>query len=173
MKQSKNIAVDRFLPDALTRREIAADQHGVNARVGGRAVQGDQASFGKSDHADHRILDGRFGRSGFFFLEPINRRQDLLHLVADDMAAHFIGLPINPFAVRLVGETLELRVARPVVLSIDDDRHNHLASVFGQPSRELRLRRQSWRQADQHLRSLIGIGQSHHARPQFAFGLEQ
>ena len=158
VKQSEDIAVYRFLPGALPRREVAADQRSVNARVEGRAVKREQTSLGKSRHADHRVLEGPCGGPGFFFREPVDGRQDLLHLVTDDVLPHFIGLPVNPFAVRLVGETLELRVARPGVLAIDEDRHNHLASVFGQASCELRLARQAWCEADQHLRRLIGIG---------------
>jgi len=107
------------------------------------------------------------------FDKPIDRCDRLLNFISDDVPPHFVGLPIYPFAMWLVGEATELGIARPGVAAIDQRRHDDLAAVFREAPRELRFRRYSGRNANQHFRRLIGVGNRHDPRDDFSGGLEK
>ena len=98
--------------------------------------------------------------------KPIDGRQHLLHLVADDVPAHLERRPIQELAMRLVRGPRADRRKR--VGPIDQRRHDHAAAALGQPAGELRLGRDSRRKPGQLLGRLIGIGNGHdvgHGRP--------
>src|ERR1041385_8141765 len=59
--------------------------------------------------------------------------------------------------MRLIRGFFKSRIARPGVLAIEQNRHEDLASVFGQTSSELTLRRQARCQPADHLWCFIGI----------------
>ena len=84
-------------------------------------------------------------------LKPVDRRQNLLHLVADDVAANLKRHAVNPFAVRLIGHA-DARNARPGVGPIDQHGHEQLAAVLGQTTRELGSWLDAGFQAGQHFR---------------------
>src|SRR5262249_30955861 len=96
-EQAPDVAVDRLGPDALPGAEVAADQRRVDPLVRGRGVEGDQAPLTVAGHTELRPRPR-------LPLDPVDRRQHLLHLVADDVSAHVVRLSVDPFAVRLVGQ---------------------------------------------------------------------
>ena len=63
-------------------------------------MQRNQSAFAVASH-DH--IAGR--RQG------TDARDDLLHFITNDVPPHFVRLPVNPFAMRLVRETFEPLVA--------------------------------------------------------------
>ena len=88
--------------------------------------------------------------------KPIDRRQNFLHFVADDVPAHFKGRPIQKLAMRLIRRARADRRVR--VGPIDQRRNDHAATALGQPPGELRLGRDARRQSGQLFGRLIGIG---------------
>ena len=85
------------------------------------------------------------------------------------MSPQLVGLAIDPFTMRLVGETPEPRVARPGIAPVNQDGHENLAAVLRQSPRKLAFRRQPGNKPDQHLRRLIRVGNRHNARARFSF----
>ena len=67
----------------------------------------------------------------------------------------------------------ELRVAGEVVLPVDQHRHDDAAAVLGQPAGELRFLRHARRQADEHLRRPVGVGDRDDLRDDLALRLQQ
>ena len=94
--------------------EIAADADGRDPRVERRGVEGDQSPFAPADHADLRVSRRLLPR------EPVDRREHLLHLVADQVAAQLERRPVEELAV---GE-LRPAVAR-LDVAVDQHRHDH------------------------------------------------
>src|SRR5262249_20865624 len=93
--------------------------------------------------------------------EPVNRRQNFLHFVANDVPAHMKRLTVDPFAVSLISLT-EVRMARPAVPAVDQDRNQHFESALCQSARGLAFRRQTARKTSELFRSLAGIRQNYH-----------
>src|SRR5437667_3603997 len=132
LQQTEDVPVDRLFPEALARPEVTACQYAVNPCVERSSVECDQAAFAIADHSKFRRLRPASGCGGFLFCKPIDRPGDFLHFIADDMPAQFVSLPINPFAVRLIGEASEQRITRPGVLTTDQHRHDYLTAVLRQ-----------------------------------------
>ena len=105
--------------------------------------------------------------------EPIDHRDNLLHFVTDDVAAHFVGLAVNPFAMRLVGEPTEQEIAGIRVVAVDQHGHDNLTAVFREAAGELRFGRKARLKPREHLRRLVRIGKGNHASQGVAFGLEK
>src|SRR5208282_494582 len=96
------------------------------------AVKRDEPAFAITGYAD------RHGSPPLIACcEPIHGGEDLLHFVADDMAANLVRHSIDPFTVRLVRHA-NARDAGPRIRAVDEHRHEHLATVLSQAARELR-----------------------------------
>src|SRR5205814_10638247 len=116
-------------------------------------VAGHQPALGIARYANPALAAARP-------LEPVNRRQHLLHFIADDVAAHVKRLPINPFAMRLVRHA-DIRMARPSRAAVHQRRDHYAETTFRQPPRELLLRSDAGSHSAELLRRLIGIGKSY------------
>src|SRR5437667_9027058 len=104
LQEPEHISIHRFFPDPLARTKIPAHQRCRDPRIEGGAVDGYQPAFtvtGDTDWQAARALDGFRPR---LIEKPIDGSQYLLHLITNDVPAHFISLPVNPFTMRLVGE---------------------------------------------------------------------
>ncbi len=169
LEQAEYVAVDGFLPDTLPGGKVSADEDGLDPCVERRRVEGKQTTFTVAREAD---LRGRStGRRGFG-LEEIYGGQDLLDFVADDVAAHFEGLPVNPFAMRLVGEAPDPGVAGPRIIPVDQNRYQDLAAVLSQSAGKLSLGQQTRRETGHHFRRFVGIREDDDAGARAAFGTE-
>jgi hypothetical protein len=154
-QQAPDVAVDRLAPHALARPE-RADDHGIaDAGVEGSAVQGHDAAFAVADDADVWVV--------LFAREPVHRRQHLLHFAPEECPAHLEGHAVDELAVRLVGQTAELRVARPGVAAVDQRGDEDAGAVLGQAAGVLGVVRDSGGHPDEHLRRFVRIGQRHEA----------
>ena len=93
------VAVNGFAPDLIAFVEITADQGRLNARVQCGGVQCQQAAFVVADQSNGQwIWD-----LGVLCFKPIEDSLNFANFITNDMAAHFEGLPVDPFAVGLVG----------------------------------------------------------------------
>ena len=174
MQQTKDVAINGLFPDALARGEVTAHQSGINARIERGRVKGNQAAFTVTGDADpSQRLRCLLRYRGVQLDEPIDHRDNLLHFVTDDVAAHFVGLAVNPFAMRLVGEPTEQGIAGTRVVAIDQDGHDDLTAVFREAAGELRFGRKARLKPREHLRCLVRIGKGNHASQGVAFGLEK
>ena len=115
-EEPPHVAVDRLLPGGLARAEGAADERGIDPFVARRGQQRDPPPFPDTADADRR--DGGVGRAGAG-LDPVDRRQNLLDLVAERVAPEFEGGAVDVFAVGLVREP-DCRVAGKLVVAIED-----------------------------------------------------
>ena len=73
----------------------------------------------------------------------------------------------------LIGESMEPGVARPGVPAVNQRRHDHLATVFRQPPRELGLGRDAGCQSGQHFGRLIGVRDRDNTRDDLPGRLEK
>src|SRR5690606_35861752 len=89
---------DRFFPEVFAWAEVTADQRGIDAVVHGRGVKGDETAF-----AVPRDADG-----GLRLPQPelVDRGQHGLNLIADDVAAHHVRLPVDPLPMVRAGRIL-------------------------------------------------------------------
>src|SRR3954447_14369652 len=110
--------------------------------------------------------------TGILPLEPVDKSQHFLHFITDDVPAKFEGLPIHPFAVRLVGHS-DGGVARPGGLAADDYGNDNLHTLLSQTSGKLAFGRGSFRQSRQLLRGLVSVWNSDHACDRRRFWLKQ
>src|SRR5207249_3792722 len=125
LQKSENVSVDGLLPDAVAVGEVPADAHSADAGVEGTRVEGEHAAFAVAKHADLRRLLARVLR------EPIDRGEDLLHLVADQVPAQLEGRAVEVLAVG------QIRPAHPLFhLAADERRHDDAAAALGQPAGE-------------------------------------
>ena len=172
LQQREHIPVNRLPPHLLPRIEIPAHQRRMDPRVHRRAIQRDQPALRVTRHADARFRRP-LAQPLIQTRKPIHRRQHLLHLIPDHMPPHFISLPVNPLAMRLIREPPHQRIPRRRVLPVDQRRNDDLTPLLRQPPRQLRLRRQPRRETQQHLRRLIRIRQHHHPRHRRALRLHE
>ena len=149
-EQAPDVALDRLLRNAFPGAEVPRDDGRLNSRIERTGVKCEQSSFEVTE-------DGQ-RRRGFLALEPIDRGQHLLQLVADDMPAHFERLAIDELAVRLVGPAVDRRCARIGVLAVNQGRDQNAGATVGQPSADLGAGRNAIDQADEHFRRLSGVG---------------
>ena len=157
-EQAEEIAINGLLPEPLPGIEIAADQRRRDAGVQGRRMQRDEAAFRMTGNGD-RSLAGAGLRVPQ--LEPVHERERLLHLEADHGPAQHERLPVNPFAMRLVGEP-DARVAGPLVAAVNQHRDDHPATSGGKGARPLAGWRNAWREPRKLLRRLVRIRQRNH-----------
>jgi hypothetical protein len=115
-EEPPDVAVDRLMPRGLARAEGAADERGVDPFIAGRGQQRDPPPFPDAADADRR--DGGVGGAGAC-LDPVDRREHLLDLVAERVAAEFEGGAVDVFAVVLVREP-HRRVAGKLVVAVED-----------------------------------------------------
>src|SRR5262249_49766051 len=124
-----------------TRSKVSTDDDSADARqtvrrqavVYGSAVEREQAAFAVAHHADRRMV--------LLAREPVHGGEDLLHLVADDVAAHLVGHAVNELAARLIRLLLQRRVARVRVLAINKRRHEDATALLREAAGILRLLR--------------------------------
>ena len=161
VQQSEDVPVNRLLPKPLACFEVAADHSGIDARVKSSGVEGNEAAFRIPYDADLRlpcwVLPVASSLGTAFSLKPIHSRENLLDFVTNNVPAHLESLSVNPFAMRLVSEAVQLCIAGPRIPPIDEHRNKHLASVFSQAAGPLRFRRQAGRQPYQHFGSLVRV----------------
>src|SRR6266536_4808878 len=131
MEQSPDISINGFGPNFLPRIEIAADQYRVNSWVRCRRVEGDQSALGVATNPDLGVV-------AVSLSEPVHSRQHRLHFVADDVTAQVKRLPVNPFAMSLVGFP-KLRVSRLQFLPAYQRWQNEFEPFLGQDARCLRF----------------------------------
>ena len=115
-EEPPHVAVDRLLPRGLARAEGAADERGIDPLVARRSQQRDPPPFPDAADADRR--HGGVGRAGAS-LDPVDRCEHLLDLVAEWVAAEFEGGAVDVFAVGLICEP-HRRVAGKLVVAIED-----------------------------------------------------
>ena len=137
-----DVAVDRLPPSLPGGAKVAAHNGGIDSCVDSGAEERQKATLAVAD--DSEWLAGPLA------VEPIDCRQHLLHLVANDVAAQLIGHAINELAMWLIGVT-DSGVARPSILAVDQNRHQNTAAVFRQPAGELRRLRHPRRETGKHL----------------------
>ena len=118
--------------------EVAADQRRVDAQVERGRVEGDEPAFPVTGHGDLGPWTLNFR---FFGIEPVHCGEHFLHFIADDVPAEFVGLAVDPFAMRQVGEAFQFLVARPGILAVGERQREHLAPIFGQAAGKLRVGR--------------------------------
>ena len=157
VQQAPDVAIDRLGPDALPGAEVAADQRRVDPRVRGRGVEGDQAALAVAGHAD-------LGPRPRPEPEPIHRGQDLLDLVADDVPAHVVRLPVDPLAMRLVRHR-DPRVPGGFDPAADQGRDHDAEAARRQAPGELRSGRDAGGQARQLLGRLVRVRQRRRRGP--------
>src|SRR5206468_9731781 len=87
---------------------------------------------------------------------PVGGRERFRRLIAEDVASHVIGLPVDPLAVRLVGEAYG-GVSRPGVGAVDERGNDDAESDGGETPRELRRRVDPGRETRELLRGLLRV----------------
>ena len=95
-------------------------------------------------------------------LQKIDGGEHFLHFVADDVPPNLERLPIDEFAMRLVG-IRDVRAPREFVAAADKHRDRHQAIGLRQLLHKLNRFGESCAQPAEHLRRPIRIGQRHHA----------
>ena len=156
-EQPEHVAVDRLLPDILPAVEIAADAGDVDPRIDRGGVQCEQPSFAVTDDAD-RLRRGRVR-----LCEPVDRRPNLLHFVANQMAAHLVGGPIEHFPVRRGRMLFAVPGDRQFVTAINQRRHKHAATALGETPRDLVFGRDAGGESDKRFGRLFAVGNDHDA----------
>src|SRR5262249_2103611 len=77
-QQAEDVAIDRLLPEVLSRLEVTTDQRRTDAPVDCSAIESDQPTLAVAGHADRKCL------CRLVVAAPVDESKRLLHLVADD-----------------------------------------------------------------------------------------
>ena len=119
-QQAEDIALQRLLPHALARREVARGKHAVDPFIQRPGVQREHPALAHSRHDHRHLLRLRF--------EPVHHGQRLLHLVADEVAAQLETLAVNPLPVRHIGADAEPVGGAELRATADQRGDDHLAA---------------------------------------------
>src|SRR5262249_20999767 len=157
-------AINRLLIKAQTVVIVPHGADDLDARVASGAVQREQSTLAVAAHANGGVI--------FLSGKPIHGGEYLLHLVADDVAAHLVAHAINELAVWLMREALGASAARVGIVAIDEHGNQHAATAARQdPTHLIAARRGTTCHIRPVLGNLIRIGQSDDVRSYLLLGL--